>query len=85
MRESSGFLCGVVPTTLSLGLVPWISNRRREARFENRAVTMSDPFWLINAQMVRLEPFFQKSQGKRRVDDPRVLSGTIFMNPNGLK
>ena len=46
---------------------------------------MSDPFWLINAQMVPLEAFFQKYHGKRRVDDPRVLSGIIFMNPNGVK
>ena len=36
---------------------------------------MSDLFWLTDAQMARLEPFFSKSHGKPRVDDRRVLSG----------
>ncbi len=36
---------------------------------------MSDLFWLTDAQMARLEPFFPKSHGKPRVDDRRVLSG----------
>jgi hypothetical protein len=30
---------------------------------------MSNPFWLTEAQMVRIEPFFSKSHGKPRVDD----------------
>ena len=30
---------------------------------------MSDLFWLIDAQMARLEPYFPKSHGKPRVDD----------------
>ena len=38
---------------------------------------MSDFFWLSDAQMARLEPFFPKSHGKPRVDDRRVLSGII--------
>lgn len=38
---------------------------------------MSDLFWLSNAQMARLEPYFPKSHGKPRVDDRRVLSGII--------
>ena len=46
---------------------------------------MSDLFWLTDAQMVRLEPFFPKSHGKPRVDDKRVLSGIIFINRNGLR
>ena len=46
---------------------------------------MSDLFWLTDAQMARLEPFFPKSHGKPRVDDRRVLSGIIFINRNGFK
>ncbi|PTT94307.1 IS5/IS1182 family transposase, partial [Pseudomonas sp. HMWF031] len=33
---------------------------------------MSDLFWLTDAQMARLAPFFPKSRGKPRVDDKRV-------------
>jgi putative transposase len=46
---------------------------------------MSDLFWLTEAQMARLRPFFPKSHGKPRVDDRRVLSGIIFVNRNGLR
>ena len=46
---------------------------------------MSDLFWLTEAQMACLEPFFPKSHGKPRVDDRRVLSGIIFINRNGLR
>lgn len=46
---------------------------------------MSDLFWLSDAQMARLSPFFPKSHGKPRVDDKRVLSGIIFINRNGLR
>ena len=46
---------------------------------------MSDLFWLTEAQVARLEPFFPKSHGKPRVDDRRVLSGIIFVNRNGLR
>jgi len=56
-----------------------ISALRRDSRFEKRAVTMSDLFWLTEAQMASLEPFFPKSHGKPRVDDRRVLSGIIFI------
>ncbi len=45
---------------------------------------MSDLFWLSDAQMARLEPYFPKSHGKPRVDDQRVLSRIIFINRNGL-
>ena len=38
---------------------------------------MSNLFWLTEAQMACLEPFFPKSHGKPRVDDRRVLSGII--------
>jgi len=46
---------------------------------------MSTLFWLTEAQMERLRPFFPKSHGKPRVDDRRVLSGIIFINRNGLR
>lgn len=46
---------------------------------------MSNFFWLTDAQMDRLRPFFPKSHGKPRVDDRRVLSGIIFINRNGLR
>lgn len=46
---------------------------------------MSDLYWLTEAQMERLRPFFPKSHGKPRVDDRRVLSGIIFINRNGLR
>ena len=37
---------------------------------------MSNLFWLTDAQMARLRPYFPKSHGKPRVDDRRVLSGS---------
>lgn len=46
---------------------------------------MSNLFWLTEAQMERLRPFFPKSHGRPRVDDRRVLSGIIFVNRNGLR
>lgn len=44
---------------------------------------MSDLFWLTDAQMARLEPFFPKSHGKPRVDDRRVLAPSegFFVKP----
>ncbi|MFT9026599.1 IS5 family transposase [Acetobacter indonesiensis] len=46
---------------------------------------MSDLYWLTDAQMERLRPFFPKSHGKPRVNDRRVLRGIIFVNRNGLR
>ncbi len=46
---------------------------------------MSDLFWLTDAQIERLKPFFPLSHGVPRVDDRRVLSGIIFINRNGLR
>ena len=46
---------------------------------------MSDLFWLTDAQVARLKPFFPRSHGVPRVDDRRVLSGMIFVNRNGLR
>ncbi len=52
---------------------------------ELTGVMMSDLYWLTDEQLERLQPFFPKSHGKPRVDDPRVLSGIIFINRNGLR
>lgn len=38
--------------------------------------------WLSDEQMARLQPYFPKSHGRKRVDDRRVLSGIIFVNRN---
>ena len=46
---------------------------------------MSDLFWLTEAQMRRIEPYFPLSHGIARVDDRRVLSGIIFVIRNGLR
>ncbi len=46
---------------------------------------MSDLFWLTEAQMERLKPFFPLPHGKPRVDDRKVLSGIVFINRNGLR
>lgn len=46
---------------------------------------MSSLFWLADAQMARLRPFFPKIHGKPRVDDRRALSGIVFINRNGLR
>jgi len=37
---------------------------------------MNDLYWLSDAQMAKLEPFFPKSHGKQRVDD-KVSVGAI--------
>ncbi|AKO96988.1 hypothetical protein MALG_01816 [Marinovum algicola DG 898] len=36
---------------------------------------MNNLFWLTEAQMARLRPFFPRSHGRPRVDGSRVLSG----------
>ena len=46
---------------------------------------MSNLYWLSEAQMERLRPYFPKSHGVPRVDDRRVLSCIIFINRNGLR
>lgn len=45
---------------------------------------MSELYWLTEAQIGRLRPFFPKSRGKPSVVDRRVLSGIIFIQRNGL-
>ncbi len=46
---------------------------------------MNDLFWLSEAQMRRIEPYFPLSHGVPRVDDRRVISGIIFVIKNGLR
>lgn len=46
---------------------------------------MSNLFWLTDAQMARLRPFFLTNYCRQCVDDRRVLSGIIFINRNGLR
>ena len=46
---------------------------------------MSDLYWLSQAQMRRIAPYFPLSHGVARVDDRRVLSGIIFVIRNGLR
>jgi transposase len=62
-----------------------ISALEGDSRFQKRSGDMSDLYWLSDAQMAKLAPFFPKSHGKPRVDDKRVLSGIIFINRNGLR
>jgi len=46
---------------------------------------MSDLFWLSEAQMRRIEPYFPLSHGVPRVDDRRIVSGIVFVIRNGLR
>ena len=46
---------------------------------------MSDHFWLSEAQLERIEPYFPLSHGVPRVDDRRVVSGIIHVIRNGLR
>ena len=46
---------------------------------------MADLFWLSEAQMRRIEPYFPLSQGMPRMEDRRVLSGVVFVIRNGLR
>ena len=54
-------------------------------RPRTKGCMMSNLYWLSEAQMERLRPYFPKSHGVSRVDDRRVLSGIIFVNRNGLR
>lgn len=46
---------------------------------------MSDHFWLSEAQLERIKPYFPRSHGRPRVDDRRVISGIIHVIRNGLR
>ena len=45
---------------------------------------MSYLFWLSEAQMSKIEPFFPLAHGVPRVNDRKVISGIIFVLKNGL-
>ncbi len=46
---------------------------------------MSDHYWLTEAQIERLKPYFPRAHGVPRVDDRRVLSGIIHVIKRGLQ
>ncbi len=46
---------------------------------------MSDIYWLTQAQLNRIEPYFPLSHGVPRVDDLRVISGIIHVIKRGLQ
>ena len=46
---------------------------------------MSDHYWLSEAQIKRIKPYFPRSHGVPRVDDRRVLSGIIHVLKRGLQ
>lgn len=46
---------------------------------------MSDIYWLSQAQLKRIEPYFPLSHGVPRVDDLRVISGIIHVIKRGLQ
>ena len=45
----------------------------------------SDYFWLSEAQLAKIEPFFPLAHGVPRVDDRRVISGIIHVLKRGLQ
>ncbi len=46
---------------------------------------MNDHFWLTQAQLDRIKPYFPLSHGIPRVDDRRVISGIIHVIKRGLQ
>jgi hypothetical protein len=40
---------------------------------------MSDQFSLTKAQLKRIDPFFPRARGIPRLDDRRLVSGTIYV------
>ena len=46
---------------------------------------MTEVWMLSEAQMRRIEPYFQLSHGIPRVDDRRIVSGIIFVIRSGLR
>jgi len=47
--------------------------------------TMSDLFYLNEAQLNLIKPYFPRSHGVARVDDLRVISGIIHVIKRGLQ
>jgi putative transposase len=46
---------------------------------------MRDLFYLSETQFNRIKPYFPLPHGVPRVDDPRVISGIIYVIRNGLQ
>jgi len=46
---------------------------------------MSKLFYLSEAQLKRISPFFPLSHGIPRVDDLKIISGIIYVIKNGLQ
>ena len=46
---------------------------------------MSDLFWLSEAQMAMISPYFPLAHGVPRADDRKIISGIIFIIRNGLR
>jgi transposase len=46
---------------------------------------MSDHYWLSEAEIERMKPYFPRSHGRPRVDDRRIISGIIHVIRNGLR
>lgn len=46
---------------------------------------MRDLYWLSEAQLKLIAPYFPASRGVPRVDDLRVISGIIFVLKRGLQ
>ncbi len=46
---------------------------------------MPDHYWLTEAQIERLKPYFPRSHGVPRVDDRRVPGGIIHVIKRGLQ
>jgi putative transposase len=49
------------------------------------ALLLSEVWLLSEAQMRRIKPYVPLSQGTPRVDDRRIVSGTVFLSRNGLR
>jgi hypothetical protein len=45
----------------------------------------SDQYWLSEAQLERIIPYFPLSHGRPRLDDRRVISGIVHVIRNGLE
>ena len=46
---------------------------------------MADLFWLSEAQMAMISPYFPLAHGVPRADDRKIISGIIFIIRNSLR
>ena len=61
-------MCRSLPLSF-LGILTARVPRTAWFTVQNSAVKLSELFWLSDAQMAPLEPYFVNSHGKTRVDD----------------